>query len=182
MTAPGQLLVATPLLTEPTFNRTVILLIAHSDDGTLGVVLNRASELPVRAVLPEWADLASEPGTVFAGGPVAPDAAICLARVAGGRPDGWTSIDGGPLGTVDLAAPPALLDRQVTRLRVFAGYAGWGSGQLEAELTQGAWVVADSQPDDPFGGSPSALWPTVLRRQPGLAAALATYPPDPSLN
>lgn len=182
MRLTGKLLVATPVLSEPTFNRTVILLIAHGEAGALGVVLNRASELPLRAVLPDWAQLASEPQWMFTGGPVASDAAICLACVRSGWPDGWTSIDGGPVGTIDLAEGPSVLNRHVTRLRVFAGYAGWGPAQVEHEIAQNAWVVVEARPDDAFGGDPSSLWAAVLRRQPGLIAAMATYPPDPALN
>ncbi len=181
-TLTGALLVATPVLTEPRFDRTVILLIAHEANGALGVVLNRVSEVPVRGVLREWADLASEPSTVFTGGPVAPEAALCLALLSSGHPEGWTPIDGGLLGTVDLAGSPARLERQVERLRVFAGYAGWGAGQLEAEVAQNAWVVVPALPDDPFSDQPSTLWRRVLRRQRGLIGAMATYPPDPSLN
>ncbi len=183
MSHAGRLLVATPVLTDPRFVKTVVLLIAHEEDGALGVVLNRASEVPVWGVLPEWAALAGEPPAVFTGGPVAPEAAICLGRARlGTRPDGWAPIDGGRLGTVDLAGSPDQLGPQLERLRVFVGYAGWGAEQLEAEIEEGAWFVLEAQPDDPFVERPERLWPAVLRRQGGMMAAVATYPPDPSLN
>jgi len=178
----GALLVATPLLTGPTFDRTVILLMAHEAEGSFGVVLNRATDVPVDRILPEWAALATDPASVFVGGPVAPEAAICLARLRGERPVGWTSIGEAGVGTLDLAGSPQAWEPHVTHLRVFAGYAGWGAGQLEAELAEHAWLVAAAQPDDPFTPVPAALWRTVLRRQPGLVAALADYPLDPSLN
>ncbi|MEP6698000.1 MAG: YqgE/AlgH family protein [Pseudonocardiales bacterium] len=183
MTHAGRLLVATPALTDPNFARTVILLIAHQEDGALGVVLNRASDVPVWGVLPEWAALAGEPQSVFTGGPVAPEAAICLARVRRGAfPDGWAPIDDGRIGTVDMTAPPEALEPHMERLRVFAGYAGWGAEQLEAEIAEGAWFVLEALPGDPFVEEPEALWPAVLRRQGGMLAAVATYPLDPSLN
>ena len=183
MSHVGRLLVATPVLTDSNFDRSVILLIAHEEDGALGVVLNRSSDVPVWGVLPEWAALASEPQSVFTGGPVSPEAAICLARVRPGRePGGWSPIDGTRTGTVDLSGSPDLLGPHVERLRVFAGYAGWGAGQLEAEIEQGAWFVLEALPEDPFVERPDALWPMVLRRQGGMIAAVATFPPDPSLN
>ncbi len=183
MTHVGRLLVATPMLNDPNFVRTVILLVAHDHDGALGVVLNRASEIPMWGVLPEWTPLASEPQSVFTGGPVSPEAAICLARVRlSAQPDGWSPIDGSQVGTVDLSGSPDELGPHVQRLRVFAGYAGWSAGQLENEISEGAWFVVEALPDDPFVERPAALWPMVLRRQGGLMAAVATYPPDPSLN
>jgi putative transcriptional regulator len=178
----GALLVATPLLTGPTFDRTVILLLAHEAEGSFGVVLNRATDVPVHRVLPDWAPLATEPASVFVGGPVAPQAAICLARLGGEPPAGWTAIGDAGLGTLDLAGSPRASESQVTHVRIFAGYAGWGAGQLEAELEEQAWLVTAAQPDDPFTPVPAVLWRTVLRRQPGLVAALAHYPLNPSLN
>ena len=183
MSHAGRLLVATPVLTDANFARTVILLIAHDDEGALGVVLNRTSAIPVWGVLPEWAPLVGEPQSVFTGGPVAPDAAICLARPRPGRePGGWSPIDGSSVGTVDLAGDPELLGPHIDRLRVFAGYAGWGAGQLEFEIAEGAWFVLEALPGDPFVEQPNVLWPMVLRRQGGMIAAVATYPSDPSLN
>jgi putative transcriptional regulator len=183
MSHAGRLLVATPALTDPHFVRTVILLIAHEHDGALGVVLNRASDVPVWGVLPEWAALTGEPQAVFTGGPVAPEAAICLARARPGvRPDGWAPIDDGRLGTVDLSGSPDEMGPHLERLRVFVGYAGWSAEQLEAEIAEGAWFVLEALPGDPFVEEPEKLWPKVLRRQGGMMAAVATYPPDPSLN
>jgi putative transcriptional regulator len=183
MSHVGRLLVATPVLTDPHFAKTVILLIAHEDEGALGVVLNRVSDVPVWGVLPEWAEMAGEPQAVFSGGPVAPEAAICLAWVrSGARPGGWAPIDDGRLGTVDLAGSPDELRPHVERLRVFVGYAGWDAKQLESEIEEGAWFVLEALPGDPFVERPETLWPMVLRRQGGMMAAVATYPPDPSLN
>lgn len=183
MSHAGRLLVATPVLTDANFERTVILLIAHDDDGALGVVLNRTSDVPVWGVLPEWAALAGEPQAVFTGGPVAPEAAICLAQPRPGRePGGWSPIDGSRVGTVDLGGDPDALGPHIERLRIFAGYAGWAAGQLDFEIAEGAWFVLEALPGDPFLDEPEMLWPMVLRRQGGMIAAVATYPPDPSLN
>ena len=179
----GHLLVATPGLRDPNFERTVVLLVAHEDGGALGVVLNRATEVPVAEVLGPWGSLADEPAVVFEGGPVQPEAAICLARARPGvdQLTGFNRVSGA-VGTVDLSADPDTLRAAVLGVRVFAGYAGWSPGQLETEIETGSWFVFDALPGDAFAGRPDDLWPMVLRRQGGLLAAVAHYPTDPSLN
>jgi len=184
----GRLLVATPLLGDPNFKRAVVLIVEHEDvQGTLGVVLNRPTEISVGQVLEQWTELATEPAVVFRGGPVAPTSALALAMIPGmDEPLGWRALDGAPalarLGLIDLDTPPGLLATAITSLRVYAGYAGWSPGQLEAEIDEGAWYVFPAQPSDVFAAAPDHLWREVLRRQEGDTAFLATYPDDPTLN
>jgi putative transcriptional regulator len=186
--AVGRLLVATPQLEDPNFRRGVVLVVEHDEvEGTLGVVLNRPTEVPVDRVLPPWAELATGPSVVFQGGPVALDSALALARVPGeDEPLGWRALDGdtdvGRVGLVDLDAPPGLIAAEVIQLRVFAGYAGWGAGQLQSEIEEGAWYVVPGEAGDVFAGDPERLWQAVLRRQSGDLAFVATFPDDPSLN
>ena len=149
----GRLLVATPLLGDPNFRRTVVLVVEDEpEEGTLGVVLNRPTEVPVGQVLESWTDLVTGPSVVFRGGPVAPNSALALAIVPGDEePVGWRALDGSAvmsrIGLVDLDAPPQLLAGGIASLRVFAGYAGWGPGQLQAEIDEGAWyVLSGSRP------------------------------------
>lgn len=179
----GRLLVASPTLTDPNFARTVVLVLEHSDDdGALGVVLTRPSATPVAEVLPAWAPLAAEPAVAFVGGPVSPNAAICLGCARPGEhPAGWTGIDG-LLGAVDLSQDPASVEGALECVRIYAGYAGWGAAQLEAEIALGAWYVIDALPADPFVTAPSQLWRQVLRRQGGGLALVSTFPPDPTRN
>lgn len=179
----GRLLVATPPLKDPNFERTVVLLVAHEEGGALGVVLNRATEVPVSEVLEGWGRLAGEPAVVFEGGPLQPEAAICLARTRMGvrRIPGFNQVSGA-VGTVDLSGDPDKLQETVLTVRVFAGYAGWASGQLENEIEAGSWLVFDALPGDAFVSRPDDLWPMVLRRQGGLTAAVAIFPPDPTMN
>ncbi|MDG4793147.1 YqgE/AlgH family protein [Micromonospora sp. WMMD1082] len=179
----GKLLVATPALKDPNFDRTVVLLVAHEPGGALGVVLNRATEVPVADVLRDWGDLARHPAVLFEGGPVQPDSAICLARM---RPPvrrlkGFHQVSGA-VGTLDLSVDPQRLRDSVQSIRVFAGYAGWGTGQLEQEVEDGSWFVLDALPGDAFVERPDDLWPMVLRRQGGMMAAVAHFPPDVALN
>jgi putative transcriptional regulator len=184
----GQLLAATPVLGDPNFRRTVILVVEDDkEEGTLGVVLNRPTEVEVRQVLEPWTELVSGPSVVFRGGPVSPNSALALALARGQEePLGWRSLDGSPLmsrvGLVDLDAPPELLADGIRSLRVFAGYAGWGTGQLRAEIDEGAWYVLTGEPADAFFAEPERLWPAVLRRQGGDLAFVATYPDDPLQN
>ncbi|MDP9219220.1 MAG: YqgE/AlgH family protein [Actinomycetota bacterium] len=179
----GQLLLATPRLVEPTFARAVLLMLEHSEDGALAVVLNRPTELTVLEALPSWSDLAAEPARVFAGGPVSPEAAVCLGRVdpAAIPDDGWARLSG-ELATVDLDTDPTGLVGTVAAVRLFSGYAGWAPQQLEAELAVGSWYVVDAEAGDVFSAEPEGLWRGVLRRQRGSLAMVATFPPDPSLN
>ena len=179
----GRLLVATPGLHDPNFDRTVVLVLEHAAEGAVGVVLNRPSEVRLSTPLPAWEALAADPGVVFHGGPVQPGAAIGLARAAGpdvGGP-GWSPVLG-RLGTVDLTAAPDELGAPVEEVRVFSGYAGWAPGQLEGEVAAAAWVVVDAEPTDPHTCEPEHLWRTVLRRQRGSVAWLANFPPDLALN
>ncbi|PRX05689.1 UNVERIFIED_ORG: putative transcriptional regulator [Actinomadura viridilutea] len=184
----GQLLVATPQLDDPNFRRSVVLVVEHDvDGGTLGVVLNRPTEVPVDRVLPPWAELVTGPSVVFQGGPVALDNALALARLPGeGEPLGWRALDGGSevarVGLVDLDAPPGLLAPELLQLRVFAGYSGWAAGQLRAEIEEGAWYVVPAEAGDVFAGDPKRLWREVLRRQGGDLAFVSTFPDDPTLN
>jgi putative transcriptional regulator len=177
----GRLLVATPPLVDPNFDRSVVLMLEHGDDGALGIVLNRPSDTALATVLPEWHEHATAPGVVFSGGPVAPEAVIALAR--GGRADteGWMPVVG-EVGTVDVGRDPADLGRRLDALRVFVGYSGWSPGQLEAELEQDAWFVVSAEPGDPFSAHPDQLWREVLRRQRGRVAMFANYPEDPETN
>lgn len=182
MVFTASLLIATPVLRDPNFARTVVLLLERGDDGALGVVLNRPSDTPLAVALPSWGDAASEPAVVYAGGPVSVTSAVCLAsRREGARPPGWQPL-GGTLGVLDLDADPDLVRPALEHLRVFAGYAGWAPGQLDAEVGEGAWLQLPARPDDAFSARPAQLWRDVLRRQPGELAFLAGYPEDPSLN
>ena len=185
-TLAGRLLVATPALGDATFERSVVLLLDHPEDGALGVVINRPSPVPIADVLPVWQPLACEPGVLFQGGPVALDSALGLALVPGDgdeEPPGWRRVVD-RLGLVDLDAEPDLLAAEMSRLRIFAGYSGWGPGQLEDELAQGAWYVVEARHGgaDAFSDSPDGLWREVLRRQGGDLAMVSTYPEDASLN
>ncbi|QNN53521.1 YqgE/AlgH family protein [Nocardioides mesophilus] len=182
--AAGVLLVATPELLDPNFERAVVLLLDVDGDGALGVILNRPSAVPVGEVLPDWDDLVAEPDVLFRGGPVATDSALAVAQVPdldGEEPVGFRRMFGAT-GVVDLDAPTELLADVLQGLRIFAGYAGWGAEQLEAEVDEGSWYVVPTAPGDLFAEDPESLWVRVLRRQPGELAWVSTRPTDPGLN
>ncbi|MFL6239437.1 MAG: YqgE/AlgH family protein [Actinomycetes bacterium] len=179
----GRLLLATPLLRDPNFMRTTVFIAEHSPEGAVGVVLNRPSETDVAGVLPAWEATVTSPPVVFVGGPVSQEGALALARIAGpGMPEeGFQPVVDG-FGVVDLEIDSALLAPHLAAMRVYAGYAGWGPGQLDAEIEEGSWYVVTGAPDDVFCSRPEVLWRDVLRRQGGDLALVSTFPPDPSLN
>jgi putative transcriptional regulator len=176
----GQLLIASPALVDPNFRRTVVLVTEHTDEGAMGVVLNRVSPVPVADAVPQLAELVEEGGMVYVGGPVQPEAVVALAELD--DPAEAAAIAFADIGYIRADAEPAELTGAVRRLRLFAGYSGWGAGQLESELDESAWIVEPAEPDDVFTLEPDRLWSTVLRRKGGGFAVIATMPPDPSLN
>ncbi len=169
----GKLLIASPQLVDY-FRRTVVLIVEHSEDGAMGIVLNRRTDAEVREVVPSLAAMADEDDVVHAGGPVEPDTVIALGDF---EDPGEAGVHvGGSIGVLDPDRP----EPGLRRLRVFAGYAGWAPGQLDAEMEQDAWIVTSAEPDDPF--SADDLWPRVVQRKGGEFALMATMPLDPKLN
>jgi putative transcriptional regulator len=169
----GKLLVASPGLTD-FFRRTVVLVLEHTEDGAVGLVLNRPSETPVDDAVPDLPVLVDPDEVVHLGGPVGPESVIVLGRFD--DPHEAASIVLDDLGVVD----PALDNPAVRAVRVYAGHAGWGPGQLDGELEEDAWIVEPAQPEDPF--DEGDLWSDVLDRKGGGYTLLARMPEDPSLN
>jgi putative hydroxymethylpyrimidine transport system substrate-binding protein len=174
----GQLLIAAPMLVDPNFHRTVVLIMEHSEEGALGVVLNRPTELAVGDAVPDLAELA-DGDPVFAGGPVQPQAVIALAEHTG--PVGDESVCG-PIAPIQVSDDIEDISGHVARVRVFAGYAGWGEGQLDDELAEEAWFTEPALPGDIFAGDTDGLWRRVLERKGGEFTLVARMPPDPSMN
>ncbi|TQF74671.1 YqgE/AlgH family protein [Rhodococcus spelaei] len=182
---PGSLLVSATDLTEPAFRRTVVYVIEHNDAGSLGVVINRASETAVHTVLPQWAELCARPKALFIGGPVKRDAALCLATLrTGAKIDGVPGLRrvDGRVVMVDLDCDPGQVGPLIEGTRVFAGYSGWTMGQLDGELRRDDWIVVSALPSDVIGPPRADLWAQVLRRQPLPLALLATHPIDVERN
>jgi putative transcriptional regulator len=169
----GRLLIASPALPD-WFRRTVILTVEHTEEGAFGLVLNRPSESTVAEAVPALAEVAGPEEVVHVGGPVQPDGVVALGEFS--DPELSPKLVVGDLGLVDLEDPPGGLQR----IRLFAGHAGWGEGQLDGELEEEAWIVAEPEPDDPF--SDRDLWSETLRRQGGQYELLARMPADPSMN
>jgi putative transcriptional regulator len=181
----GTLLLANTDLLEPTFRRTVIYIVEHNEGGTLGVILNRPSETAVYNVLPHWAKLAAKPKTMFIGGPVKRDAALCLGLVrVGVDPSALPGIRHvqGRVVMVDLDADPDALAPALEGVRIFAGYSGWTIGQLEGEIERDDWIVLSALPSDVLVEPRVDLWGRALRRQPWPLSLLATHPIDISRN
>ena len=169
----GHLLIAAPSLFDY-FRRTVVLVLEHTTDGAMGVVLGRSSETRVADAVPVLADLADSDDLVYLGGPVSPQSVVALGDF--GRPEEADTQVVGSLGTLDPEAP----NESLRRVRVYAGYAGWSPGKLDGELEQGAWIVQDADPEDPFHAGD--IWADALARKGGSYRLMATMPADPSLN
>jgi putative transcriptional regulator len=189
----GFLLVATPTVDDPNFSRRVILLLDHGFPGALGVVIDRPGGVGVDQLLPQWHDLATAPAELFTGGPVSRNSLIGLVRLASrseaaegsaGRPTGWRLLidDDRPVGTVDLGSDPTPVAGSIVGARLFSGYAGWESGQLEDEIEEGSWYVVPAEARDPISADPEGLWRRVLRRQGGALALVSSFPADPTHN
>ena len=161
----GRLLVATSDMVDPNFFRTVVLLLEHGSQGSLGLVLNRPTAMPLRAPLPRWSAFASAPAEFFRGGPVDPSAVIGLVRAQGLPDERWSPLLD-DVGVVDLRSDPAEPAGAIQDLRIFRGYAGWAATQLEGELSAGGWFVTESSPTDAFTRAPDALWHRAIRRRP----------------
>jgi putative transcriptional regulator len=175
----GRLLIAGPGLFDPNFRRTVVLIGEHNEEGALGVVLNRPTPLAVAEAVPPLAPLVADGEVLFVGGPVQPESPVVLAEFH--RPDAADVLAFGSIGF--LTGHVDADDRdEIRRARVFAGYAGWGAGQLETEVDAGGWILEPAEPDDVFADRPEGLWSAVLRRKGGEFALLATMPFDPSTN
>jgi len=181
--AAGSLLVASVLLADGVFARTVVLVLDCDEDGALGVILNEISQTSLDAVLPDWVQTVSEPRLLFHGGPVSPNGAICLASVvrAGEEPPGWRPLFD-TVGLLHLDTPIEIVSGAYRDLRIFAGYAGWSAGQLQSEIAAGMWHLAAAEYADVFGTSPLELWRGVLRRQRSETAFFATWLENPELN
>lgn len=178
----GMLLVSVPALADDNFDRTVVLMIEHDDNGALGLVLNRPSGTEVVDHLPDLVDSLVSPALFFVGGPVSIGGLMALGR---------RSLNGRLAGAVDIVGPVVLVDPQalvndevtgVEALRLFTGYSGWGPGQLDSELEMGVWYVVDSLADDVLCLDPGSLWRNVLKRQGGRLASQSFYPEDPTMN
>jgi putative transcriptional regulator len=158
----------------------VILVGVHSEEGAMGVVLNRPSEVAVSEAVPQLEQTVAEQEPVYVGGPVQPSSIVFLAEFLDPTPAGLLV-----LGRIGFPAPDASIDElteATARRRVFAGYAGWGEGQLDAEVDQGDWIAHSAVPDDVFTDVPAELWSSVLTRKGGSYALIASMPSDPSLN
>jgi putative transcriptional regulator len=176
--ARGQLLIAGPGLLDQNFWRTVVLIVEHSDDGALGLVLNRPSETTVGEAVSELGELLDIDDPLYVGGPVQPSALIVLAEFD--RPDLAALIAFKNIGVLAGSVDDPV--DGVRRGRGFVGHAGWGPGQLDSEMERGDWILEPARTEDAFTQDPLELWEAVLTRKGGSYALVARMPPDPSVN
>ena len=175
----GRLLIANGSLFDPNFRQAVILVVEHGDEGAVGLVLNRPARITVAEAAPVFLALTGPAEPIFMGGPVQPDAAMVLAEVVDTEVLASTIFD--HVGVLN-HEPDKPHPEGIAQTRIFAGYAGWGGGQLEDELEQSSWIIEDAHVEDIFSDEPEKLWARVLRRKGGSFAMMATMPVDPSHN
>ena len=175
---PGMLLVSAPGMFSPEFTRTVVLVLEHDADHTLGVVLNRRSEVAVANVMDAgWAELAAKPQAVHIGGPVGAESAVGLGvTTAGASENPYLNRLANRLVLVDLNASPLEVGDFLDGIRIFAGYAEWAPGQLDDEILRGDWFVTPALPSDVVAPAGADLWGDVMRRQAMPLPLLATFP------
>lgn len=178
--APGVLLVAPPMLADPNFRRTVVLLCEHGPEGSFGLILNRPLTLALSEVV---AELRGET-KVSLGGPVQQNTLHFLHRHQQAIADAIPVMNGVHWGG-DFDDVKMLIQAEAATpsdLRFFLGYAGWSPGQLEEEIEQGGWFLTHAEDSLIFTNEPDGLWRTVMRRMGGEYALLSTFPDDPRLN
>ena len=162
----GRLLVARRDAPDPIFGKTVILLVRYQKDGTLGLVLNRPTDISVARALEEMKAPARRTEPVYAGGPVATDTAIALLRANVMPEEGVSHVH----GKVYVITNRQFLEKSLagkagpSELRVFLGYSGWSRGQLEAEIDEGFWHVLPSNAELAFDPEPESLWSRMIAR------------------
>lgn len=176
----GKLLLAAPTLEDPNFARTVVAIADHHQDGALGVVLNRPSETEVAEAVPALEDAVAPGDVVFVGGPVHPQGIVVLAEFEDPSQAAFLVVD--HIGLVADSTGLEDLSAVTGRRRVFAGYAGWGPGQLDAEVEREDWIVTDATVADVLTEDPHELWSAVLDRMGGTYRLVARMPLDPSVN
>lgn len=172
----GRVLVATPLIVGAPFERSVVVMLEHDENGAVGVVANLPTDIPVDEVLPGFHVRIHPPAVVFIGGPVATDTAVIVGRSSKGP--FLVSSAGCDVGILDTSEPVTDVDH----VRVFAGYAGWSPGQLELELAEDSWWVLPLDLDVVFSHDAGTVWARVLASAPAPIAYHSTFPDDPSTN
>jgi putative transcriptional regulator len=174
----AHLLVASPGLYDPNFRKTVVLMAEHNEEGALGLVLNHPAEVTVHETVPPLAAATGPDDLLFIGGPVQPTDVVILAHLADAQRLDLPIMNG--IGILTGILEDDILE-DARAVRVFAGYSGWGPGQLEYELEEDSWLTLPALPSDAFA-DPEQLWADVVRRLGREHAFLATMPIDPALN
>ncbi len=180
----GTFLISSPRLMDENFMHTVILLCDHSAEGSYGVVVNRPGTLTVADLHSDSELLSERSDALWLGGPVQLETVQLLHRIGPHIPGSVPIVENVHLGGDPTVIHQLLQDRTESRelLRFILGYSGWGEGQLDAELREGAWVVCPATEELIFDTRPESLWRRALRSLGGGWAALADEPPDPSWN
>ena len=163
--AKGVFLVADPRLIDPNFSKTVVLVIHHGSDGTMGVIINRPTSTRLAGLLPEIKELKERPDVLYIGGPVLHEVLLLLLRSQASLQSADQVLDQVYFSqSFDMLAALLKENRPKDAFHVFAGYAGWAAGQLQAEFDRGDWRIIQGDPDTIFIKDPAAIWSEMIRR------------------
>lgn len=179
--AKGRLLLARPFLQDPNFWRAVVLLASHSEEGTLGFVLNRKLDYKLNELLEDFPEFDAP---VYLGGPVGTDSLHYFHTIPDLAGPEDELLPGIYQGTDFEELREKILHGNVSQndVRFFVGYSGWSSDQLEGEIKQKSWYVANPPKGFGLDFAPDNLWQKVLQGMGGKYKAISHYPVDPILN
>ncbi len=176
--AGGRFLIATHQLTGPFFSQTVLLLLDHGPAGAVGLIINRPTELELAKILPFVTPLRERSDKVYSGGPVDLHAVTFLVRSESEPPNSRHVVDDvHATGSKDTLLEILKSEPASSHFHAYMGYAGWGPGQLDAEVRRGDWYVAPAQPDLIFGEATPDLWQRLIREHGGVR--VRGQPPSP---
>ena len=167
--AKGVFLVASRNLVDPNFRQTVVLIVAHGEDGAMGVVVNRPTPLTLGAALPDIEELAERADLLYVGGPVATTQITLLLRAAS-PPENALHVFQDVYFSGSLTTLMQLIRNHdlAETMQAYAGYAGWAPGQLEGELKRGDWSLVEADVETLFSKSPETIWRELNRQASGL--------------
>jgi putative transcriptional regulator len=179
----GIFLVASPALRDPNFRQAVVLLCEHGSEGALGVVVNRPTGMLITEALPHIPILEGQRHVLFSGGPVQQNQVLILYRLVNKPTETHHVFDGVYLGGDESCLERVLTSPAGTEgFRAYAGYSGWGPGQLENEMKTGSWITLPADPVSVFQKDPASVWSDIVRSIGKPYELYAEMPVDPSLN
>jgi putative transcriptional regulator len=181
MVGKGSILISEPYLGDPNFERTVLLICEHTDEGSLGFVLNKPSVITVESVIPDLEDFSD---VLYLGGPVGQDSVNFIYKGNGEIENSLPIGNGFFLGGEfeQLLEMVNLKQLSPADFRFFSGYSGWSPGQLQKEMEENTWITGNLSIEQVFQIEPQKMWQEILKSMGGKYRMYSNFPIDPRLN